>query len=68
MITSQAADGHRDGQEHLELVKPLPTQIEEAKYLVENGQYEDGIHSLTQIIEVTAHVMPHMVTYHWVLH
>lgn len=59
MITLQAADGHKEGQEQLEVVSPLPTQIEEARYLVENGKYEDGIHFLTQIIEVTAHMMSH---------
>lgn len=49
---SLAADGHKEGQEQLEAVKPLPTQIEEARYLVEDGKYEDGIHFLTQIIEM----------------
>ena len=64
--TSQAADGHKEGQEQLEAVKPLPTQIEEARYLVEDGKYEDGIHFLTQIIEVKAHMTSHGM-YHQVL-
>lgn len=41
------------------MVRHLPTQIEEARHLVENGQYDEGIHSLTQIIEVMAHMMSH---------
>ena len=52
MIILQAADGHKDGQEQLEVVKPLLPTIEEARYLVDNGNYEEALHFLTQIIEV----------------
>ena len=39
------------------MVKPLVVQVEEARHLVENGNYEDAIQFLTQIIEVRAHVI-----------
>lgn len=48
----KAADGHKEGQEQLEVVKPLLIQIDEARHLVENGNYEEAIQFLTQIIEV----------------
>lgn len=47
-----AADGHKDGQEQLEAVKPLVPTIEEARYLVDNGNYEEALNFLTQIIEL----------------
>ena len=57
MVISQAADGHKDGQEQLEAVKPLVPTIDEARYLVDNGNYEEALHFLTQIIEVIAHMI-----------
>lgn len=45
------------------MVKPLVEQVEEARYLVENGNYEDAIQFLTQIIEVRAH----MISYGYVI-
>ena len=59
MTIAQAADGHKDGQEQLEVVKPLMPSIEEARDLVDNGQYEEALHFLTQIIEVIAHMITH---------
>ena len=57
MVSSQAADGHKDGQEQLEVVRPLVPTIEEARYLVDNGNYEEALNFLTQIIEVIAHMI-----------
>ena len=59
LVILQAAGGHKDGQEQLEVVKPLVPTIQEARYLVDNGNYEEALHFLTQIIEVIAHMISH---------